>query len=276
MINVMNNKFDWNRFCKVVKKDFCNLWPMFGTTMIVLASLPFAVWLLALVIDRTAIISPNIRVAMIMVFSSFAALMLPSRLFRTMNLRNEGIYYAMLPASKLEKFLSMLIFTFIVAPVVTYLGSMVLDIILRLMPTGAYHQWLWQGDGGFPLITTIPTDDEMMPGFHSWLLTAATYSGLLASPAIFLYAATLFKKHKVLFTFLILYLLEFVLTVIAIPIVVSLVKNPDFMEWFYDKIFKYGPENLMNWLMGIVTVFNLVIFVLFTWMSWRRLKKMPY
>ena len=36
----MNNKFDWNRFCKVVKKDFCNLWPMFGTTMIVLASLP--------------------------------------------------------------------------------------------------------------------------------------------------------------------------------------------------------------------------------------------
>lgn len=276
MINAMNNKFDWNRFCKVVKKDFCNLWPMFGTTMIVLASLPFAVWLLALVIDRTAIISPNIRVAMIMVFSSFAALMLPSRLYRTMNLRNEGIYYAMLPASKLEKFLSMLLFTFIVAPVVTYLGSMVLDIILRLMPTGAYHQWLWQGDGGFPLITTIPTDDEMMPGFHSWLLTAATYSGLLASPAIFLYAATLFKKHKVLFTFLILYLLEFVLTVIAIPIVVSLIKNPDFLEWFYDKIFKYGPENLMNWLMGIVTVFNLVIFVLFTWMSWRRLKKMPY
>ena len=52
-LNTMNNKFDWNRFCKVVKKDFCNLWPTFGTTMIVLASLPFAVWLLALVIDRT-------------------------------------------------------------------------------------------------------------------------------------------------------------------------------------------------------------------------------
>ena len=109
----MNNTFDWNRFCKVVKKDFRNLWPMFGTTMIVLASLPFAVWLMALVIDRTAIITPNVRVAMIMIFSSLAALMLPSRLYRTMNLRNEGIYYAMLPASKLEKFVSMLLFTFI-------------------------------------------------------------------------------------------------------------------------------------------------------------------
>ena len=272
----MNNKFDWNRFCKVVKKDFCNLWPMFGTTMIVLASLPFAVWLVGLVIDRTAVIAPNYRVVMIMVFSSLAALMLPSRLYRTMNLRNEGIYYAMLPASKLEKFLSMLFFTFIVAPVVTYLGSMVLDIILRLMPAGPYHQWLWQGDGGFPLFTTIPMDDDMMPGFHSWLLTAASYTGLLASPAIFLYAATLFKKHKVLCTFLILYLIEFVLVVIAIPVTVSLIKKPDFMEWFYDTIYKYGPENLMNWLMGIVSVFNIIVFALFTWMTWRRLKKMPY
>ena len=272
----MNNKFDWNRFCEVVKKDFRNLWPTFGTTMIVLAALPFAVWLMALVIDRTATISPNIRVAMIMVFSSFAAVMLPSRLYRTMNLHNEGIYYAMLPASKLEKFLSMLLFTFIVAPVVTYLGSMVIDIILRLMPTGAYHQWLWQGDGGFPLITTIPMDDDTLPGFHSWLLTAAVYSGLFASPAIFLYAATLFKKHKVLYTFLILYLLEFVLTVIAIPVIVSLMKNPDFMEWLYDTIIKFGPENMMNWLMGIVAAFNFVVFVLFTWMTWHRLKKMPY
>lgn len=272
----MNNKFEWNRFCKVVKKDFCNLWPTFGTTMIVLASLPFAVWLLALVIDRTTIIEPNIRVVMIMLFSSFAALMLPSRLYRTMNLRNEGIYYAMLPASKLEKFLSMLLFTFIVAPVVTYLGSMVLDIILCLMPTGSYHQWLWQGDCGFPLFTTIPMNNDMMPGFHSLLLTASTYTDLLATPAIFLFAATLFKKHKVLSTFLVLYLLEFVLSVIAIPIGVSLVKNPDFMEWVYDTFYLWTPQRIMNWLMGIIVVFNTVIFVLFTWMTWRRLKKMPY
>lgn len=272
----MNNTFDWNRFCKVVNKDFRNLWPTFGPTMIVLASLPFAVWLLALVINSNFVIAPNFRVVMIMMFSSFAAVMLPSRLYRTMNLRNEGIYYAMLPASKLEKFLSMLLFTFIVAPVVTYLGSMVIDIILRLMPTGAYHQWLWQGDGGFPLFTTIPMDDETMPGFHSWLLTAATYSGLLSSPAIFLFAATLFKKHKVLYTFLILYLLEFVLSVIAIPVGVALFKSPDFLEWLYSTFHLWTPERIMNWVMGIVAIFNLVVFVVFTWMTWRRLKKMPY
>lgn len=272
----MNNKFDWNRFCEVVKKDFRNLWPTFGTTMIVLASLPFAVWLMALVFNRHFVIGPDWRVIMIMMVASLAAIMLPSRLYRTMNLRNEGIYYAMLPASKLEKFLSMLLFTFIVAPVVTYLGSMVIDIILRLMPTGAYHQWLWQGQMGFPLPVTMEMDDEFMPGFHSWLLTAATYTGFFASPAIFLYAATLFKKHKVLYTFLILYLIEFVLTIIAIPVIVVLSQNPNFMEWLYDTFHLMTPERAMNWILGIVALVNVVMIILFTWMAWRRLKKMPY
>lgn len=272
----MNNKFDWNRFCKVVNKDFRNLWPMFGTTMIVLATLPFAVWLLTFVFSSKAVIGPDFRVVMVMMVSSFAAVMLPSRLYRTMNLRNEGIWYAMLPASKLEKFLSMLIFTFIVAPVAVYLGSMVLDIILRMLPAGPYQQWLWQGSGGFPLITAIPADDDTLPGFHSWLLTAATWTGLLSSPAIFLYAATLFKKHKVLYTFLILYLLEFVLTVIAVPIVMALVLNPDFIQWVKDTINNNGIENILNWIFGGAAAFNIVIFVLFTWMTWRRLKKMPY
>ena len=241
----MNNKFDWNRFCKVVNKDFRNLWPMFGTTAIVLATLPFAIWLLALVLNRNFVIDPNYRVVMLMGFSSLAALMLPSRLYRTMNLRNEGIYYAMLPASKLEKFLSMLLFTFIVAPVVVYLGS-------------------------------IPMDDDTIPGFHSWLLTAATYTSYLASPAIFLYAATLFKKHKVLYTFLILYLIEFVLTIIAIPVIVSLAQKPDFVEWVYDFFNLSSPERIFNNIFGIAAIFNTIIFVLFIWMAWRRLKKMPY
>lgn len=272
----MNNTFDWNRFCKVVNKDFRNLWPTFGTTAIVLASLPFAVWLLALVIDHTFVISPDWRVMMIMAFAQLGAIMLPSRLYRTMNLRNEGIYYAMLPASKLEKFLSMLLFTFIVAPVAIYLGSMVLDIILRLMPTGAYHQWLWQGETGFPLPVMNGMDDELLPGFHSWLLTAAVYTSFIASPAIFLYAATLFKKHKVLYTFLVLYLAEFVLSIIAIPVFVALAQNPDFTEWVYDTFHNIPPETLANRFLGGLLAFNIVVTVLFTWLAWRRLKKMPY
>lgn len=275
----MNNTFDWNRFGKVLKKDLHNLWPMFGTTMIILAALPFTIWLLALVINHEFTIGPDWRVIMIMMVSGLAALMLPSRLYRTMNLRNEGIYYAMLPASKLEKFISMLLFTFIVAPVAVYLGSMLIDIILTLLPAGPYRQWLWQGILGFPVINVVNINDSTMalnPGYHNGWVAAAMWTGFLISPAIFLYAATLFRKHKVLYTILVLYLLDFVGSIILIPILVALSQTPDFTEWLYDTFHLWTPERIIGWLCGITTVFNCIIAVLFTWLSWRRLKKMAY
>ena len=48
------------------------------------------------------------------------------------------------------------------------------------------------------------------------------------------------------------------------------------MEWLYDTFHLWTPQRIMNWVMGIVAAFNFVVFVLFTWMTWRRLKKMPY
>ena len=272
----MNNTFDWNRFGKVLKKDLHNLWPMFGTTMIILAALPFTIWLLALVINHEFTIGPDWRVIMIMMVSGLAALMLPSRLYRTMNLRNEGIYYAMLPASKLEKFISMLLFTFIVAPVAVYLGSMLIDIILTLLPAGPYRQWLWKGNWGFPVFNVLNDDEMASAGIHSGWFTASMWTSFLASPALFLYAATLFKKHKVLYTFLVLYLLEFVGSIILIPILVALSQTPDFMEWLYDTFHLWTPERIIGWLCGITTVFNSIIAVLFIWLTWRRLKKMAY
>lgn len=273
---IMNNTFDWNRFCKVVHKDFRNLWPMFGATALVLSTLPFCVWLLSLVINHRFIIGPDFRVVMIIMVSSIAAIMLPSRLYRTINLRNEGIYYAMLPASKLEKFISILLFTFIVAPVAVYLGSMLLDIILCLLPAGPYRQWLWQGVCGFPVFNVINDGDIASAGIHSGWFTAAMWTSFLASPALFLYAATLFKKHKVLYTILVLYLIEFVGSIILIPIVAVLIKNPDFMEWLYDTFHLCTPERIIGWLCGVITAYNCIIATLFTWLSWRRLKKMEY
>jgi hypothetical protein len=271
----MNNTFDWTRFCKVVNKDFRSLWPLFGTTMLILAALPFAIWLFTLVINRDAIISPDSRVVMIIVVSSFAALMLPSRLYRTMNLRNEGIYYAMLPASKLEKYISMLIFTFIVAPVFVYIGSMIIDIILTLLPAGPYHQWLWQGNGGFPLLNTVQDDNPAIFFSGGWV-TAVMWTSYFSNPAIFIFAATLFKKHKVLYTLLCLYAIEFILSVVLIPIFAALTRNPNFIEWFHNFMAGVDASVFFERLFALFTAFNVIVAVLFSWLAWHRLKKMPY
>ena len=41
----MNNTFDWTRFCKVVRKDFNNIWRNAGTSLLIITLLPLGAWL---------------------------------------------------------------------------------------------------------------------------------------------------------------------------------------------------------------------------------------
>ena len=211
----MNNTFDWNRFCKVVNKDFRNMWPMFGITMLILAALPFAVWLFMFVLNRDSALSPDIRLLFIESVAYIAALMAPSRMYRTWNIRNEGIYYAMLPASKLEKFCSALLFSLIVCPLAVYLGGMALDVFLTALPFGPWRDWLWQGEMGFPFTINMKLFEDMalsnegsdLLGYYGpwWIISC--WTGYISTVLMFFFTATLFKRHKVLQTILWLYVI---------------------------------------------------------------------
>ena len=280
----MNNKFDWNRFCKVVNKDFRNIWHTFGPTMLILAVLPFAVWLFMVVIRIDVDMSPDIRLMMIEGVAYLAALMAPSRMYRTWNLRNEGIYYAMLPASKQEKFCSALLFSLIVCPLMVYVGGVVLDVFLTALPFGPWRDWLWQGEMGFPftfnlsLFEKMTTDDfgaGLFAYYGSWWVVSC-WTGYVATVLMFFFTSTLFKKHKVLQTILWLYVIEFVFSVILIPIFMAIFSSTDAMEWLYDHFYGIDAEVMFNWIFHITNIFNLLLIGLFGWLSWRRLNRMAY
>ena len=279
----MNNTFDWQRFCLVVKKDLHNLWPMFGTTMLILAVLPFALWLLILVLKADASMPPDFRLIMIEGVAMIAAFMAPSRLYRTWNLRNEGIYYAMLPSSKLEKFCSALLFSLIICPLAVFLGSMALDLFLTLLPFGPWRDWLWQGMMGFPFTTNMsffenPEFVDEGSGFFmhfGTLWAVACWIGYISSVLIFVFTSTLFKKHKVLQTILWLYLIEFVLSIVLTPVSIALFATDslqNLMEW----VTTLDPQTLFNAIFWAAIAFYVLLTALFGWLSWRRLKKMPY
>ena len=280
----MNNTFDWNRFCEVVKKDFRNMWPMFGTTILILAALPFAVWLFMAVLGIDKAMPPDFRLIMIETLAMLAAVMAPSRMYRTWNLRNEGIYFAMLPASKLEKYCSALLFSLVVCPLAVYLGGMVLDMFLTLLPFGAWHDWLWQGVMGFPFILDLSTLGDMAANAYNeemfmhygtlWVL--CSWLGYISSVLMFMFTSTLFKRHKVLQTLLWMYLIEFVLSIVLIPVSIAVFSSSNFMEWLMNITEYYSSEQFANWMFGIGIVFNVVLIALFGWLTWRRLNKMTY
>lgn len=281
---IMNNTFDWNRFCKVVHKDLCNLWPTFGTTMLIFIALPFALWLLILVLGGGDMSFPaDVRLMIIEFLAMFAALMAPSRIYRTWNLPGEGIYFAMLPASKLEKFLSALIYTLIVVPLAVYLGGLALDMVLTAVPVGCYQSWIWQGDAGFPFTVDFSMladlgggeEDQILRYYGSmWLLNMIL--SMIGSTLLFLFTSTIFKRHKVLQTFLWMYLIQFVLTVILIPIFIAIFSQPDFMEWLATLFDRYDEEWIAQRFLVWAIIFYVTEIALFLWLSWRRLNRMAY
>lgn len=281
----MNNTFDWNRFCKVVHKDLRNLWPSFGTTMLILVALPFALWLLLLVLGGSDISMPaDVRLIIIEYLAMFAALMAPSRLYRTWNLRGEGIYFAMLPASKLEKFVSALIYCLVVCPLAVYLGGLALDMVLTALPVGSWQSWIWQGTGGFPFTVDFSIladfgggEEDQILRYYGSLWFVSILLGHIGSVLLFMFTSTLFKRHKVLQTFLWLYLIQFVLTLILIPVFIALATHAaDLAEWLSSLFLRYDEEWIAQRFLFCTIALGVMEIALFGWLSWRRLNRMPY
>jgi hypothetical protein len=284
----MNNTFDWTRFCKVVRKDFSNIWQNAGTSLLIITLLPILAWLLWWALsgieDMPAIV-PEVRWCFIAGSVFLAAMVSPSRMYRTANLQKEGIYFAMLPASKLEKYLSMLLFTIVVCPLLCFLGGMVLDYFLTLLPFGPYNKWLWQTDyladaldgyrglvsGAFPNVNENTL--MLVQVFTPWKVVLYALLCHLSNVALFLFTNTIFKKHKVLQTLLWTWLISFVLNIVLTPIMGAMMINGNWAEMFFEVTDPVKNLNIAYW---AATAWAVVLTTVFFWWASYRLKNMKY
>ncbi len=111
-----NNIFDIARFGMVISKDIKSFRSRFAFVMIFLAAIDLVVFLTVSLSSSTYQIQPLVRLCIITYCSIIAATLAPSTIYGRINGGNKGIYYAMLPASKLEKFLSMMIVCLLLPP----------------------------------------------------------------------------------------------------------------------------------------------------------------
>lgn len=265
----MNNSFDWNRFGKLLRRDFRAIWPNFGLTMLIITILPLAAWLLVLSIDVDEAIAPEYRWLMfIWGCTVFTSMMAPSRLYKTSNLPNRGIHFAMLPASKREKFWSMIFYCMIVCPAMVFVGGVLFDCLLSALPFGPYKQWLFETSSYFDgknmwQVFSHTFLEIGMPVAYGVFVVLVSY---LFVSSVFFFTATLFRKHKVLLTLISIWLLNFVLTLFLMPI---LINHHDFIVDIITGPFYHG-------LMWGYMIFIAVVSLLLLWWSGRRLRNMKY
>jgi hypothetical protein len=191
----------------------------------------------------------------------------------------------MLPASKLEKYLSMLLFTIVVCPLLCFLGGMVLDYFLTLLPFGPYNKWLWQTDyladaldgyrglvsGAFPNVNENTL--MLVQVFTPWKVVLYALLCHLSNVALFLFTNTIFKKHKVLQTLLWTWLISFVLNIVLTPIMGAMMINGNWAEMFFEVTDPVKNLNIAYW---AATAWAVVLTTVFFWWASYRLKNMKY
>lgn len=204
----MNNTFNINRFGNLLAFDGRKYLRNFGITLAILCGLNLVLWLLTLIFGFTMPTLARWGIIYLGVF--LGIIMVPSKAFGDINLPREGVRFAMLPVSNLEKYLSYVLFC-LLTPVAIILGSWAIDSLLTLLPFGGFDHYIKHFGmlgmmqdflmevGALDDTGVVQAGDMDIENFFSMFGTGYDWSliiGTIFSVGIFMFGNLLFKTHK--------------------------------------------------------------------------------
>ena len=199
----MNNAFTFNRFNNLLLKDGKMYIRNFGTSLIVFCCLNAIFWIFNLIFGSETM--PPIRFGMLCTWTGLAMMLVPSKVYGTANLSREGVGFAMLPASSLEKFVSMFLYCAIVTPVVVFFGGYLVDALLSLFPFGGFEkpihlytidEVVYMMDNSEGVVQSSNMEFSFGDVFPVGVIRTSLYVGIIQWVAIFMLGNMVFKKHK--------------------------------------------------------------------------------
>ena len=199
----MNNTFAFNRFKNLLLKDGKMYIRNFGSTLIAFCCMTAIIWIFSLLFSKSA--EGASRLVVIVASVVFAMMIAPSKVYGNANLSREGVGFAMLPASSLEKFISMFIYCAIVTPVVVFFGGYLIDTLLSLFPFGGYEKpihlytindLVHMFDNSEGVVQSGNLELSFGDVFPIGVMRTSFYMGIIQWAAIFMLGNMLFKKHK--------------------------------------------------------------------------------
>ena len=279
----MNNTFSFNRFKNLLLKDGKMYIRNFGTGLIVFCCLNAIFWIFNLLFGSETM--PPVRFGMICVWTALAMMMVPSKVYGNANLSREGVGFAMMPASSLEKFVSMFLYCAIVTPVIVFFGGYLVDAFLSIFPFGGFdgpirlysmNEIIQRFNDTEGAVRAAEMDLPIEKVFPIGVMRTSLYFGIIQWAAIFMLGNMLFKKHKAGKTFAcylgIGYLLS---TVFGATMVANSKRIELWMESFND----YTTEEMVQ-LWHNATIWGMIIGIIITcvllYFTYRKIKTQKY
>ena len=277
----MNNTLDIKRFGKVLRRDGLNFFPNLILSLAILWAIPVVIYLFTSLMPTDG--TKNVfdafgRINIIETLTKIAIIIAPARLYQYCNDSRKGIGYAMLPASTLEKFLSMVIYCVIVTPIVYVAGALAIDSILALF-NGPYDEFA-QIDSSIANHDVAGLLDDTWPIFVKNLsptfLRILSLLGLLTLSSIFMFGNMIFKKRKTGKMIGILILLAIIIMIISINYVAN---NEALIEYFNqineNNVTEFIERMIFIW-MNVALYTEIIVSALLLFGVYRKIKTQKY
>ena len=260
----MNDIFDFGRFGKLFVYECRNYLPRYIKGLVVFAGFLVAAWMLSMSIGG---VMPD-RSGYIGVLYNFAIILSPYFIYKHINDRKRGYSYAMIPASTLEKLLSMTIVSFIVVPVTVYAALTLTDVVLYALSSIGLGRFT-----GIILYNPFEVfiEDFGAPVGNVLLATFATISTAVMFNSIF-------RKSKIIKTVLFNMTAGFLLSLLAITLVQ--LTSQEFWENMADRIGQffraYTYEEVIALYNTLATLGHLLVICVTLAITYFRIKKVNY
>ena len=272
MSKAMNEIFDFKRFWTYFKYDLKQMWRNHSKAAIMIggaSAIFYVIWVLVSLVFTQHWTSPVIYARVAVFIVAFAILELYMvRAYGYLTEKKAGSAWLMIPASKTEKFVSMILMVCIVIPLLFFVTYMLIDGFLALVdPT--YGQALI--GGGIGAYTKMIQGISALSSESPITFTPASliFTLLISLFCNFLYfhlCGICFRKNKLVGAIAILF---------AVSLVMSLLSGifvPQFVQNFnMDGVDDLQVAQWMTSLMNASVLFTCFLTVGLGWGVWRRI-----
>ena len=279
----MNNTFSFNRFKNLLLKDGKMYIRNFGTSLIVWCCLNAIFWIFNLLFGSETM--PPVRFGMLCTWTALAMMMVPSKVYGNANLSREGVGFAMMPASSLEKFVSMFVYCAVVTPIIVFFGGYLVDAFLSIFPFGGFEkpirlysmneiiQMFNDTEGA---VRAAEMDLPIEQVFPIGVMRTSLYAGIIQWAAIFMLGNMLFKKHKAGKTFACYLGIGYLFSTIFGA---TMAANSKRIELWFESLEGYSTEEMVH-LWHNATVWGMIIGIVITalllYFTYRKIKTQKY
>lgn len=275
----MDNTFKISRFRKYFVYDLKRQWKNIGMLMLIFSLFPIIFYMLymffaalfdgglmkifiGLEIDGPA---GGTRFGVFAVMSTIFVMLFPSRAYGEITDKAKGSEWLMLPASRLEKFTSMMLISLIVIPLVYVVGYFLSDAFVCLLDKSCGDSLM-----SFRINKEIGSSDFVIPANGFWLLA----STIVGNAIVFLLGGLIFKKWKVVGTVLVPFALQMVFS----GLLSAFITNADldwWGNWFADWTIRHA-DSIDIWLNAFINLWLLLILAICGTWSWFRIKRLQH